>query len=71
MRVLHLVFQLHEPYGLSFGSEAGDENNFNRDVLGGYFDVKESFTRNNQEVYQPLFALLSVIYRRIRNGIFL
>lgn len=58
MRVLHLVFQLHEPYGLSFGSEAGDENNFNRDVLGGYFDVKESFTRNNQEVYQPLFALM-------------
>lgn len=58
MRVLHLVFQLHEPYRLSFGSEADDGKTPSKDVLGGYFDVKESFMRNNQEVYQPLFALM-------------
>ncbi len=47
MRVIHLCFQLHEPFVV-------------REFKGGesYFDSKAAFEEANCEVYQPFFALL-------------
>lgn len=50
MRVIHLCFQLHEPFGLQKIAEGGE--------LADYFDTKAAFTKANAEIYQPLFALL-------------
>lgn len=50
MRVIHLCFQLHEPFGLQKISEGGES--------ADYFDTKAAFAKANTEIYQPLFALL-------------
>lgn len=50
MRVIHLCFQLHEPFGLrKLSGESADQ---------GYFDGKAEFAQANAEAYQPLFAFL-------------
>lgn len=50
MRAIHLCFQLHEPYELR-----GD---FDGAMKDGLFDSEKSFKRADEEIYQPLFALL-------------
>lgn len=50
MRVIHLCFQLHEPWGLRKFSGGDSEQ--------GYFEGKAEFMQVNTEVYQPLFAFL-------------
>ena len=50
MRVIHLCFQLHQPFGLRGTVDGGEDHN--------YFDTKSAFTKANVEIYQPLFAFL-------------
>ena len=50
MRVIHLCFQLHEPFGLQKVTSEGEKSD--------YFDTKAAFAKANAEIYQPLFALL-------------
>lgn len=50
MRVIHLCFQLHQPFGLRGPDDAGE----NKD----YFETKAAFAKANAEIYQPLFAFL-------------
>ena len=57
MRVIHLCFQLHEPFGLQKFSGEPDH---------GYFESKAEFERTNAEVYQPLFAFLERTTQKFR-----
>lgn len=50
MRVIHLCFQLHEPFALQKLADGGENPD--------YFASKAAFTKVNAEIYQPLFALL-------------
>lgn len=48
MRILHLIFRLHQAWPLS--AEFSDDK--------GYFDGKAQFLEQEKQVYQPFFALL-------------
>lgn len=50
MRVVHLCFRLHEPFGLRKFVDDGADS--------GYFESKAEFAQANAEIYQPLFAFL-------------
>lgn len=55
MRVIHLCFRLHEPFVLRDQMSTDDEADLS---LANVFDSKAAFQRENEEVYQPFFALL-------------
>lgn len=66
MRVVHLCFQLHEPYALRPWDEIKSSG---RDELASraYFDSAQEFAQCNERIYQPLFALLERNVQKYRD----